>query len=612
MHHLRFVYDYYSNLKNQGILTFFLKPVTFYPPFAYYISTPFLFIFGSSIQSAVLSQSFFLLMLMLSVYFLGKAVKDEDTGFLSSVAVMTIPLMGQYSHKFYLDIPTMAVTAFAVFCLLKSDKFSDTLWSFLFFITAAIGILTKLQFALYLAAPVFIVLILFMKELFKGTTLREKILTSLYLLSVPISALLGYLLKRLMMDRFESNIMTEVVHIAMQWRFFGAFEKPGEFEFSALKWYLISLLPLITAFVLVSIFKPGNRSLGNFVRGALLSIMLTWHFYGLYLKRIVGFSASLQGGAGLTSNIGDFLKLASSAMGSIFLLFLVVGVCTFLFFKNRTKESNILFISLILTIITIYFFPRKEDRWFMPVMVYAAPIAVYWFLSIKWKLVRWIISGVFIYFCIMNPFGWIIYESLAAIPFKYLDTIARFELQKRNIFVSTFWYAPSPEGMDVGSVADVESLAGGKKNNLLVWVTDLPRERMDPAQCWTIAVYSRYRQNRQLKFINQLMKWDKSGEVSIYFQPGPDSPGVEGKPYRCLLMTETPDQREVAQYENIIFLYTADEGEKDIIPGKILQNLQDLKIKNDYDLKVDLGTDAGMWDKKVKTILLKIPVKPAE
>ena len=612
MHHLRFAYDYYFNLKNHGILTFFLKPVTFYPPFTYYISTPFLFIFGHSIQTAVLSQSFFMLMLVLSTFFLGKAVKDEDLGLLSAIAVITIPLIGNYSHKFYLDIPTMAVTAFASLCLLKSEKFSNTLRTFLFFISAALGILTKLQFALYLTPPLIIIIVMFLKDLFKNTTLKEKVLNILYLLSIPVSACLAYLLKRLMMDRFEPKIMTDVVHIAMQWRFFGEFEKPGAYEISALKWYLISLVPLITAFILVSIFKPGSKSLGNFVRGSLLSIMMTWHFYGLYLKRIISFSASLQGGAGVTANLTDFLKLASGAMGSIFLLFLIIGACSFLFIKNRSGNSNIIFASLIMSIMTIYLFPRKEDRWFMPLMVYAAPIAVYWFLSFKWKYFRWAFSAVFIYFCIMNPFGWIIYESPIAAPFKYLDTITRFELQKRNIFVSTFWYAPSPEGMDVGSISGVVNLAGKDEKNLLVWVTDLPQDRVNPAIFWTIAIYSRFGQNKQVRFINQLFTWDKSGEVPVYFQPGPDSPGLPDKPYRCLLMTETPEQREIGGYDNILILYTRDKDERNLFPQRFEQNLKDLKIKTDYDFKVNLGTDSGMAEKNVETLLVRIPVKPAE
>ncbi len=613
MHHLRFVYDYYYNLKNYGILTFFLRPVTFYPPFAYYISTVFLFIFGHSIQAAVLSQSFFLLMLVLSVFFLGKIIKDEDLGFLSAISAITIPLVGQYSPKFYLDIPTMAVTAFAVLCLLKCEKFSNTLWSFLFFIAAAMGILTKLQFALYLAPPLAIVTVMFLSDLFKNTTINEKGVNILYLLSIPVSASLGYLLKRLMMDRFEPLIMTDVVHIAMRWKFFHELDKPGVFELNVLKWYLISLVPIIIAFVLVSIFKPGNKSLGNFVRGSILSVMLTWHFYGIYLKKIIGFSVSLQGGAGITANMRDFLILASKAMGSIFLLFLIVGICSFLFFKNRSNESNIVFTSLIFSIIIIYLFPRKEDRWFMPLMVYAAPIAVYWFLSLKWKYFRWVFSVVFLYFSIMNPFGWIIYESPVTAPYKYLNTIVRLELQKRNIFMSTFNYAPLPHGMDVGSISNIVSLAGKNRKNLLVWVTDLPQDRVDPAIFWTIAIYSRFEQNRQLKFINALFKWDKSGEVLIYLQLKPDSPGIGEKSYHCLLMTEeTPDDREIEYYDNILVLCTRDKDKKSLLPQRFEQNLQELKIKQDYDLKINLGADSGMVGKNLETILLRIPVKPAE
>lgn len=612
MHHMRFVYDYYFNLKTHGIMTYLFKPVTFYPPFAYYISTPFLLIFGHSMQTAVLSQSFFLFLLVISVFFLGKAVKDEDTGFLSALAVITIPLVGQYSHKFYLDIPTMAVTAFTALSLLKSEKYSDTLWTFLFFAASALGIMTKLQFALYLAAPVIIVTVMFLRDLYRGTVLKENILNTLYLLSVPVSAFLAYFLKRSMMDRFESQIITFVMHIAMRWSFVGELEKPGAYELNALKWYLISLIPLIVALVIVSIFKPGNRSLGNFVRGSLISIIMSWHFYGIYFKRILDFSASLQGGAGVTQNLTDFLKLASGAMGSILFMFLVVGVCSFLFFKNRSIESNIVFASLILTMILIYLFPRKEDRWFMPVVIYAAPIAAYWFLSIKWKCLRWSFFAIFIYFSVMNPYGWIIYNSGPAAPFKYLNTRARFELQKRNIVLSSFNYSPIQEGINISSVSHIVNVAGRSKKNLLIWVTDLPKERVNPASLWTIAVYSRYEQNKQLQFINRLFCYDGSEEVPIYHQPAQQSSGVPEEPYRCLLMTETPDQKEIVNYDNILILYTTDNNEIRFLPQRLEQNLQDLKIKPDYDLKVNLGTDSGMWKKQVKTILLRIPVKPAE
>ena len=610
LHHLRFVFDYYNNFKTGGTASFFLKPVTFYPPFVYYVAAIFMSVFGVSVNTAVLSQSIFLFILIFSVFFIGKTLFNEDTGFLSAVAVVTIPIVNQYCNNFYLDIPVTAMTALSVLCLLKSNLFKNPVWSYSFFIFAALGILTKMQFALYIMPPFIITLALFLRENFKDTGIKVKLVNSLYFITLAVSPILSFLYKKHLMDKYNKFIFVEIVHIGMYWDLRPPFNKPGFFEMALSRWYFVSLVPLVLAFIIFTIFKPAKKAVDNFIRGALLSIILMWHFYGMFFNRILNFSLSLKGGAGATANIFDFIALASRSLSPLFVVFTIVGVVFYCFYKEKNRDNKTVLASLIITLILLYLFPRKEDRWLMPLAIYAAPVATFWIFTLKKKYLRFFLSAFFLYFCFMNQVGWIVYENFIALPYKFYERRMRVISHETNLKLFSSLFPPIKRGIDIESISKSVYELGKNKRNLIAWVSDYPPEKLDPSAFWTLAVYLRYKHDKPVRFFNGVWNWDQSKEVFIHYQPGSHKETKDNR-YHCIFMSDNPREKEIKSYDNLIIIYSGESGEDRIYPYTFSQNLKELKINNRADIIISPGKGSGMENIDISTIITRIPIKPA-
>lgn len=144
----------YSQLISAGRLLETISVSGFYPPLYHVSTTPLYYIFGSSIDVAMCTNLIYLVILLLSVYGIGKTMFSRETGLLAAVVVSFYPFLIHYQRDYMLEFPLIAMVALSTYFLLKSNEFKDRKYSALFGVAFALTMLTKWTAVFFLIGPV--------------------------------------------------------------------------------------------------------------------------------------------------------------------------------------------------------------------------------------------------------------------------------------------------------------------------------------------------------------------------------------------------------------------------------------------------------------------------
>ena len=126
-----------------------------YPPLVYWTADLFYAELGTTASwAAVLSQSVFLGILTFSTYGIGRRLWSPRVGVLAAVFVVLSPMLISLFKDFMLDPPLTAMTALALYLLIRCEYFSLRAASVLLGVACGFGLLTKWNFVLYLALPI--------------------------------------------------------------------------------------------------------------------------------------------------------------------------------------------------------------------------------------------------------------------------------------------------------------------------------------------------------------------------------------------------------------------------------------------------------------------------
>jgi 4-amino-4-deoxy-L-arabinose transferase-like glycosyltransferase len=131
----------------------FLYVSWYYPPFVSYASIPFYRLFGESEFTGSLIMSFFLVLLVASVYGIALQFFDQDVAIISAFLISMCSIVIEFSRDFMLDLPLASMVALSMFLLYASREFKNTFVSTLFGISLGLGFLTKWTFIFFLAIP---------------------------------------------------------------------------------------------------------------------------------------------------------------------------------------------------------------------------------------------------------------------------------------------------------------------------------------------------------------------------------------------------------------------------------------------------------------------------
>jgi len=158
LNHLMSSLLYYHVLQGQGLSTSgfaaLLNVDDYYPPFATLTTSAFYFLLPHDMDTAtwILNQ-LFLGLLLLAVYRLGTHLYSPEIGLLAAVMVTSFPIITNQSRIFMLDIPTTAMTAWAMYGLLRTETFQRLNASILFGLVAGLATLTKWSYLFFIFLP---------------------------------------------------------------------------------------------------------------------------------------------------------------------------------------------------------------------------------------------------------------------------------------------------------------------------------------------------------------------------------------------------------------------------------------------------------------------------
>jgi len=147
---------YYNVFKNfdSDFISEFNNVSTYRPPLMMLSSLPFYVIFGRSTDAAVMGNSIFLIVLLLSVYGIGRRLHNKETGLMAAFLISVFPIIFGMSRSYWQDFPLTAMVSLSIYLLLRTDFFRDRKYSILFGISIGLGMLTKWTYFIFLAGVI--------------------------------------------------------------------------------------------------------------------------------------------------------------------------------------------------------------------------------------------------------------------------------------------------------------------------------------------------------------------------------------------------------------------------------------------------------------------------
>jgi 4-amino-4-deoxy-L-arabinose transferase-like glycosyltransferase len=124
------------------------------PPFSYVFTVPFYALLGRTYDAALWSNTVWLVLTGIVVYFFARSVGDEWDGLWSAVLTLTLPLLFQLGRLYYQETLVTLLLWLAFLFLAQSNGFASRRHSFWFGVSVGVGLLVKWTIPALLAGGV--------------------------------------------------------------------------------------------------------------------------------------------------------------------------------------------------------------------------------------------------------------------------------------------------------------------------------------------------------------------------------------------------------------------------------------------------------------------------
>lgn len=154
--HLHIAYKYYQvfSTPTEQFWQDLLDVESYYPPLFHLSLAPLLGLSGFSTDAAAWINSFYVALIILATYGIGKELFDRQTGLMAAFLVVCYPFLASVSRQPLIDTALTAVVASGFYCSFRSNNFNHRKFSFLFSLVIALGFLVKWTFLFFLLPPV--------------------------------------------------------------------------------------------------------------------------------------------------------------------------------------------------------------------------------------------------------------------------------------------------------------------------------------------------------------------------------------------------------------------------------------------------------------------------
>ena len=127
-----------------------------HPPLHQIVPLPFYLILGYSPDIAILSTLPATVVLILSIYHIGKELQDRDAGLMAAALSVLAPGLFAFSRTYFQEFTLAAMVALSLALLLKTNHLSRKWYVVVFGVSTALGLLAKWTYSLFVAAPLFV------------------------------------------------------------------------------------------------------------------------------------------------------------------------------------------------------------------------------------------------------------------------------------------------------------------------------------------------------------------------------------------------------------------------------------------------------------------------
>ena len=146
---------WYLHRASAGDVVSFFSAYQYYPPFTYWVTDAFYAVLGTeAMWVAVLSNVVWLAILVFATFAIGKLLWSVHVAWLSVAFVVTAPIVVSASKEYMLDLPLTAISALALYLLIRADGFSSRRDSLFLGAAVGCGVLVKWTLPLVLFLPV--------------------------------------------------------------------------------------------------------------------------------------------------------------------------------------------------------------------------------------------------------------------------------------------------------------------------------------------------------------------------------------------------------------------------------------------------------------------------
>lgn len=162
-----------------------------YPNLVYLATAPFYQMFGKNIFAARLSNIIYIILLILSIYFICLELGLKRIGATMAVFIcLLFPIIYESFRQYGLDLPLTSMVSLSILFLLKSKSLSDVKNRLLFGLTTAISLLIKPQTIFFIAGPT-VAAILTRRKKYNSPAKNRNLFLNISILVLP--AILFYL-----------------------------------------------------------------------------------------------------------------------------------------------------------------------------------------------------------------------------------------------------------------------------------------------------------------------------------------------------------------------------------------------------------------------------------
>jgi 4-amino-4-deoxy-L-arabinose transferase-like glycosyltransferase len=222
---------------------------------------------GVSEDSAVATMLVFFAILIFSMYAIGKKMFGSLVGILAAAIIPLYTEVIWSSRHYSTDFAVMSLVSLSILLLLKSENFSNRIYSLLFGLTVGLGMLTKEIFVVYILGPLsFSVLTFFPRRGFDSNIrLRIKNILFAFFWALLIISFWYIPHLRVVLSKIFEAAYSENIRIY--------YKLPSVLSFAGLSFYVTKLVTVVSPFYLIAFYlgtvsillhlkgKPNNRNI---------------------------------------------------------------------------------------------------------------------------------------------------------------------------------------------------------------------------------------------------------------------------------------------------------------------------------------------------------------